>query len=391
MKIGFIGIGKLGKDVAEVISEKHEVIGYDVRSNIETSIQITNNLEEACVNKDIVFIAVPTPHQVEYDGKYPTSHLPPKDFDYSIVKDVVSKVDKFLNKKTVLCLISTVLPGTVRREIKPLIKNGRFIYNPYLIAQGTVKWDMQNPEMVILGTEDGEETDLVKEIKDFYIDLIDDSNLRIELGTWEEAESIKIFYNTFITAKLCLVNMIQDAAQKIGNINVDVVTNALKDSKKRIMGPSYMRAGFGDGGGCHPRDNIALRWLAEEFSFGYDFFSSIMKIREMQAKNMAEECAKHNLDVVIIGKSFKPGLKDQEEGSPSILVGYYIKHINKNLNVFYETAPNNESPYTYLIHDNLEIDKFNFNKNSTILDPYRSFKSNRADLTIIHYGNSRNI
>ena len=30
MKIGFIGVGKLGKDAAEVMAEKHEVIGYDV-------------------------------------------------------------------------------------------------------------------------------------------------------------------------------------------------------------------------------------------------------------------------------------------------------------------------------------------------------------------------
>ena len=29
MKIGFIGLGKLGKDAAEVLAEKHDVVGYD--------------------------------------------------------------------------------------------------------------------------------------------------------------------------------------------------------------------------------------------------------------------------------------------------------------------------------------------------------------------------
>jgi len=390
MKIGFIGIGKLGKDVAEVINEKHDVIGYDIRTNINTNIKLTNSLKEACLDKDIVFVAVPTPHHSDYDGRFPTSHLSPKDFDYSIVKKVVKEIDIHLSKDTIMCLISTVLPGTVRREIKPLIKNSRFIYNPYLIAQGTVKWDMKNPEMIILGTEDREETDLVKQMISFYKSFIDDKEIRIELGTWEEAESIKIFYNTFITAKLCLVNMIQDAAEKIGNINVDVVTNALKNSKMRIMGPSYMKAGFGDGGGCHPRDNIALRWLADKYDFGYDFFSSIMYIREMQAKNMAKECVKHKNDVVIIGKSFKPGLRNQEEGSPSILVGHYVNEINKNINVFYEEPPNINDPYTYLIHNNLDVNKINFNKNSVIIDPYRSYQSKRSDLRIVHYGNSRN-
>ena len=36
------------------------------------------------------------------------------------------------------------------------------------------------------------------------------------------------FYNTFISAKISLVNMIQDVAEKQGNINVDVVTDALR-------------------------------------------------------------------------------------------------------------------------------------------------------------------
>ena len=50
-----------------------------------------------------------------------------------------------------IALISTTLPNTVRNKIAPLVKNGRFIYNPYLIAQTTVKWDMKNPEMIIIG------------------------------------------------------------------------------------------------------------------------------------------------------------------------------------------------------------------------------------------------
>ena len=50
---------------------------------------------------------------------------------------------------------------------------------------------------------------------------------RVEIGSWEEIEAVKIFYNTFISNKIALVNMIQDVAVKLGNINVDVVANAL--------------------------------------------------------------------------------------------------------------------------------------------------------------------
>ena len=46
--------------------------------------------------------------------------------------------------------------------------------------------------------------------------------------------------------------------------------------------------GMGDGGACHPRDNIALRHMAQKLDLGYDLFDSIMNAREKQAKNMAE-------------------------------------------------------------------------------------------------------
>ena len=259
MKVGFIGLGKLGRDAAEVLAEKHEVVGYDPNITIDG---LSGTLEETCKDKDIVLIAVQTPHDLKYGGETPTSHLEPKDFDYSYLIKAVKDVDELVNQGTLIAVISTVLPGTVRREIVPLVKNGKFIYNPYLIAQGTVKWDMRNPEMIMIGTSSGHKSREVSMLYNLY-DPILEKNCRYEIGTWEEIEALKVFYNTFITAKLCLVNMIQDVAMKVGNINVDVVTDALKYSTQRIMGPSYMMAGFVDGGACHPRDNIALRHMAK--------------------------------------------------------------------------------------------------------------------------------
>ena len=129
MKVGFVGIGKLGKDAAEVMAVNYDVIGYDI-GRVDTTIDMAQTLEGACIGKDIIFVALPTPHHKDYDGRYPTSHLPPKDFDYNIVKNMVKKIDVLVNNKTLIVLISTVLPGTVRREIAPLVKNARFIYNP---------------------------------------------------------------------------------------------------------------------------------------------------------------------------------------------------------------------------------------------------------------------
>lgn len=385
MKIGFIGVGKLGKDAAEVMAEKHEVVGYDISPVQPTNFEMVPSIEEACKDREMIFVAVPTPHDPAYDGRYPTAHLPNKDFNYQIVKDVLTEVNKHVNKNQLVVLISTVLPGTIRREFIDLIPNGRFIYNPYLIAMGTVKWDMVNPEMVIIGTEDGSMTGDAKMLLDFYKTFITEGT-RYEVGTWDEAEGIKIFYNTFISTKVALVNMIQDVAEKGGNMNVDVVTGALERSTQRILGKAYMTAGMGDGGGCHPRDNIALRYMAEKLELGYDLFDAIMNAREKQAKNLANTLVnyaeKASLPIVILGESYKPGVH-YKDGSTTILTGYFCEQAGHIPQFDIVT----DKPAVFLLGHMGHFHDYDYPKGSIVVDPWRSFKSNKVE--VIHYGNTR--
>jgi len=325
MKIGFIGLGKLGKPCAEAMAERGcSVSGYDSSmSRISGSIDIKATLAEAVIEQDIVFVAVPTPHAEGYDGREPISHLPAMDFDYSILKSVVKECNTLMNEGQLLVIISTVLPGTVRKDIAPLANQTNLLYNPYLIAMGSVKQDFLDPEMIMIGTEQGQITWQASMLQNFYHFLLNKS-VRFEFGTWEEAEAMKIFYNTFISTKLSLANMIQDVAQKLGHMNVDRVTTALANSTRRIMSSRYMKAGMGDGGACHPRDNIALRWLAQELDLGYDLFGAIMQAREQQAENMALEILKHGKKIFFSSNSYKPGT-ELVDGSYSLLVQHYIK------------------------------------------------------------------
>ena len=388
MKIGFIGVGKLGKESAEVMAEKHEVIGYDVTEVSPENFKMVSTIKDVCQDRELIFIAVPTPHHPDYDGRYPTSHLPNKDFDYTIVNDVLDEVNKYVNKDQLIVLISTVLPGTIRREFIDRIPNGRFIYNPYLIAMGTVKWDMVNPEMIIIGTEDGTTTGDAKLLLEFYETFITEGT-RYEVGTWDEAEAIKIFYNTFISTKVALVNMIQDVAEKGGNMNVDVVTGALERSTYRITGPAYMKAGMGDGGGCHPRDNIALRYMAEKLDLGYDLFDAIMKAREEQAKNLSTrliiESQKSDLPIVILGQSYKPNV-DYLDGSSSILTGRYCERFGSKFKVIYD--PEKPIKAVYLLGHMGKHHDYDFPEGSVVVDPWRSFETDKY-IKVVHYGNTR--
>lgn len=408
-KIGMIGCGKLGLPCAEEMAKAgHLVEGFDVNKFDSPYVQQVNNIQDVVLNKDIVFIAVPTPHDPLYDGNAPTAHLLPKDFNYEIVKQVITEANRHMTNSQLLVLISTVLPGTTRQEFVPLVKNCRFAYNPYLIAMGSVAWDMVNPEMIMIGTRDGSKTGDAGELVEFYGTMMQ-NNPRYVIGTWDECEAIKVFYNTFISAKIGLVNMIQDVAEKQGNINVDVVTSALAQSTMRIMGPQYMTAGMGDGGACHPRDNIALRYMAKQLNLGYDLFDAIMNAREIQAENVAKKlCAiatDEVMEVVIHGKAYKPGVP-YLEGSYSLLIGYFCKQLGfevKYVDPFTgdDYAPNKpavfllaHSPsttYKYMTEEGDSTDTLycEIPKGSVVIDPWRKFSS--ADSRVIHYGNTRHI
>ena len=408
-KIGFIGIGKLGLECAEVMAEKHDVWGYDIYHRTSDSVKVCG-VEELCDNAEWIFIAVPTPHAEGYDGSVPSSHMEPKDFGHNAVFDAIDKINKFARTSKKVVLISTVLPGTTRKHfITRLDSKHQFLYNPYLIAMGSVKWDMVNPEMVMIGTEDGNPNALAGELIDLYKTIMQ-NDPRYEIGTWDECEAIKIFYNTYISTKIGIANMIQDFAMKIGNINVDVVTNALAKSTMRLQGPKYMTAGMGDAGACHPRDNIALRWLAEEYDVGYDLFDTIMHAREVQAKNLAEFLVKYakkrNLPIVIHGKAYKPDV-EYCIGSYSTLVGHYIKESGMTVRYVDPLADDKQEvvtdvsgPAVYLWAHNRKITYeytgaqpetqpyVHIAEGSVIVDPWRKLHST-AGIEVVHYGNTR--
>jgi len=378
-KVAFIGLGKLGMPCAEAVVKKgFHVTGYDTEYRSSDLVDIKTDLKETVIDRDIIFIAVPTPHEPGYDGREPTSDKQVKDFNYDAVKETINRLNDICDRKQLIVLISTVLPGTIRREFLPLCSNIGLLYNPYLIAMGTVADDMINPEMIMIGTEKGWDGPLcaykMQVLTNFY-NMVCDNYPRIETGTWEEMESIKIFYNTFISNKIALVNMIQDVAHKLGNMDVDKVTQALANSTKRIVSPAYMKAGMGDGGACHPRDNIALRWLAKDIGLGYDLFEGIMTARERQAEHMAKAILEHGENVHFTSDSYKPGT-DMTDGSYSLLVQHYVKkHGGTIANGF-------DTPVQVIVRVH-EADNVTADDKTIIFDPWRSYP--KAD-NVVYYG-----
>ena len=306
MNVGFIGLGKLGLPCALAIESKgHKVCGYDIDSRVaeilktkdlpyrelgvQNYLDKTNidfcDVSEVVSRSDIIFVPIQTPHNPRYEG---TTRLPEErvDFDYTWLKDGLGVLSEEIDKQgqdKIVVVISTVLPGTVRREIKPLLSEHiKLCYNPFFIAMGTTIKDFLHPEFVLFGVDDEEAYNTARE---FYATIHDKPVYKC---TIEEAEMIKVTYNTYITMKICLANTVMELSHKLENVNCDNVMRGLFLANERLISEKYLLGGMGDGGGCHPRDNIALSWLAKKVNMSYDWYESLMVCREKQTDWLAE-------------------------------------------------------------------------------------------------------
>jgi UDPglucose 6-dehydrogenase len=178
----------------------------------------------------------------------------------------------------------------------------------------------------------------------------------------------------------------------------------------RIMGPKYMTAGMGDAGACHPRDNIALRWLAKEYEVGYDLFDTVMHAREVQAKNLAlflvDQAKSRGMSIVIHGKAYKPDVP-YCIGSYSTLVGYYVKEAGFGVRYLDPLADDQTEVITELAGPSVVLWAHNrkityeytgdqadtqpycaIPLGSVIVDPWRKLPD-LDGLIVVHYGNTR--
>ena len=418
MNIGFMGLGKLGLPCALAVEMRgHKVIGYDPSPSVKeildtkklpykeiwaqdyldkSNIKI-KSVKELVEHSDIVFVPIQTPHGEKFEG---TTRIPDdrEDFDYSYLIDGLTELDYELfqqKKEMTVIVISTVLPGTIRRDIKPLLSEyTKLCYNPFFIAMGTTMEDFLRPEIILFGVDDEE---AAKKAKKFYRTI---NHAPFYETTIENAELIKVAYNTFIGTKIAYVNTLMEMCHHLPNTNVDEVMNALKMCNKRIISDKYLSGGMGDGGGCHPRDNIALSWLSDELGLRFNWFDNIMKQREVQTEWLVDMIEKESngLPITILGKSFKPQT-NITTGSPSILLfnilrerglsaTMYDPYIDEPFGDWQDMSEYDGLPQCYFIGTKHEdFVNFPFDDESIIIDPWR-FIPDKEGCKVIRIGDN---
>lgn len=404
MNIGFIGLGKLGLPCALAINNKgHKVWGYDVDENVKNILEtkkipykekgaeellqnhsiVFDSVESVVNNTDIIFVPIQTPHDYIYEG---CTRIPDvrDDFNYDALKSGIQNLSDEIKKQTqtkIVVIISTVLPGTIEREIFPIIEGNeklKLCYNPFFIAMGTTIDDFLNPEFVLFGCD----SDKVSEVmRYFYSTLHYKPFYETSL---KNAELIKVSYNTFIGMKIVFANTIMEMCHKTG-ADVDEVMGALKISTDRLISPKYLNGGMGDGGGCHPRDNIAMSWLSNKVGLSYNFFDDIMSGREKQTEFLCELILEHPGPYYILGKTFKENT-NLVLGSPSILLCNILKEKNTIFDTWDphvdDTSPEFKVGTYFVATKHEEFKDFNFPSGSVVIDVWRYL--NITDPTIKH-------
>ena len=416
MNVGVIGLGKLGLPVAVSMDLKgHNVMGYDIDPTrmtkepqqykeagptgtgdfndwLKKSRIRFGTVEEIIEHASIIFVAVQTPHDPIYEGVTP---LPSerKDFDYTYLEESLRRLNEALilrNQTKTVVIISTCLPGTVDRITKSM-GYCSVVYNPFFIAMGTTMRDFLNPEFILMGVRQPEPAIILRK---FYGSITDAPVCQMSIAS---AELTKVSYNTYISTKIAFANTVMEICDHIPSADCDDVIDALSKATTRLISPAYMRGGMGDGGGCHPRDNIAMSWLADELGLSHNLFDNIMMCRENQTKFLVKlvlwfKKIDNLQDVYIMGYSFKPET-NLIVGSPALLLANLLREKGVNPTM---VDPIVDPTYTpalqpgiYVIgcrHEMFQMIKFP--KGSVVIDPHR-YIPDQEGVTIHRIGEAR--
>lgn len=257
-KVGIVGIGRLGLPFALALERSGiHIVGHDCRSDYIESLKTKSfkttepEVEDRLKNSRIFFTT-------NYDDLsacetififVATPSLPSGEFSND---QLISALDNlnFKNPKHIV-ISCTVNPGTCE-YIKTRYGNKfEFSYNPAFIAQGKIIHDFENPDVVLIGSENSQNAENLSQLWKLLVK----NAPQICKMNLVSAEITKVSLNCFVTMKIAFANLIGDFATKLGG-DPQVILNAIGSDSR--VGTKYLKYGFGYGGPCFPRDNRAL-------------------------------------------------------------------------------------------------------------------------------------
>ena len=356
MRITIFGLGYVGAVCAGCLSARgHEVIGVDVSQTkidlinqgkspivepglaelLEAGVKSgrlrgTTDVAAAVLASELSFIAVGTPSKRNGD------------LDLGYMESVCKQIGAALRDKQerhTVVVRSTVLPGTVKNVVIPLIEaaSGKkagvdfgVATNPEFLRESTAIKDYDFPAMTVIGELDQQSGDLLQEL---YSEL----DAPIIRKSIEVAEMIKYTCNVWHAAKVTFANEIGNIAKAAGVDGREVMDVVCQDHKLNLS-KYYMKPGFAFGGSCLPKDVRALSSRAGSLDVEAPLISSLMRSNAAQVKKAFDIVTNYDKRRIgLLGLSFKAGTDDLRE-SPLVELaemligkGYELRIFDSNV------------------------------------------------------------
>lgn len=328
MKVAVIGMGYVGLVTAISLAEVgNEIIAIEknvtkleklklgispiYEPNIQEylkkykeNIQFESNYEKLNEDVKVIFICVGTPENK--DGTADTRSV------YEAINEIIN--NNLLAKDIIIVIKSTVPIGT-NKDIEKLIenktnKNIKIVSNPEFLSQGTAIDDAIDPQRIVLGTDSKEAIKILKLVykKNNRKYVITDSNT---------AELIKYACNSFLALKISYMNELANICELI-NGNIKDLEKGMGTDKR--IGKYFLKSGVGYGGSCFPKDTKALVKLAKKEGYEIKTLEAAILVNKNQRIKLIEKAKKYyknfnNLNIAILGTSFKPNTDDIRESA----------------------------------------------------------------------------
>lgn len=436
MNIGWIGLGKMGLPMALALAYRggNRVYGYDpsqnpydilvgvaeaphetgigdlLRSHRRTPADADGALvvhlgddAHARIAADcgLVFVAVQTPHPPELDGTQTNGdQIPVLDFEYQFLIDAcqttLSQMSCSGDRQYTLAIMSTVLPGTCNRLIRPMLPpNVRLVYCPSFIALGTVIPDFCDPDLLLLGADHMDDTIPVVNALDRLREPMQNAELPHLCMTIESAEMAKMARNVMDTVRLHWANVITQTCDGTGADASDVLRAVYTRRRGGLANPT---GGMVDGGPCRPRDLLAMAALAEKIQMGYNAYGQLFVQREEQSRWLASRVLYWHrltgLSITLLGVGYKAN-SPLTFGSPGLLLLNQLRDAGLEPVVYdpivegriLANAPTN--PQVYVVTTDHRLwHEMNLPAGSILIDPWGTAQR-RPGVTNVTIGSKR--